>query len=179
MKRALVLALLLAGCVEEEASPPREVPAASAPDADDAEEEGVHLGVPAQTIHRARREVVGLARMPEGLRRQAIERGRERGSPEYAELRADPGAHENERVSYEGEVGLARPAGQRLWIMALRTRREGDRWTDPLYVLSVVPPSVPEHEVARIDGWVVGERTIGRHALPLVVAFAVEPAASQ
>lgn len=177
--RALLFAglLLVLGCTEEratsEAAPEAEVPAE--PEAEPRDEEGVRLGVPAQTIHRARREALGLERMPESLRRQAIERGRERGSPSYAELRRDPSAHENARVSYEGEVGLARPAGERLWILALRTRQDGERWIDPLYVLSVVPPEVPEHGRARVDGWVVGERTIGRHALPLVVAFAIEP----
>lgn len=172
----LMLALLSAGCVDERASAPapREQ---QRPHRDDAErEEAVRLGVPAATIHRARREAVGLDRMPESLRRHALERGRERGSPAYVELRRDPSAHENERVSYEGEVGLAREAGERLWIVALRTRRDDARWTDPLYVLSVVPPNVPEHARARVDGWVVGERTIGRHALPLIVAFAIEPA---
>ena len=29
--------------------------------------------------------------------------------------------------------------------------------------------------LVRVHGWVVGERTIGRHALPLVLAYAVEP----
>jgi hypothetical protein len=69
-----------------------------------------------------------------------------------------------------------RSAGPRLWILALHTRRDGERWRDPLYVLSVVPPRLPPDggATARIDGWVVGERTIGRHALPLIVAYHVE-----
>jgi hypothetical protein len=114
--------------------------------------------------------------MPASLRAQVLERAR--GTIDYAELRAHADAHANERVSYEGNVGLARPAGDHLWIVALQTRRDGERWTDPLYVLSVVHPGVPPAGGvrARVDGWVVGERTIGSHALPLVVAFAIEPA---
>ncbi|HEY8431903.1 MAG TPA: hypothetical protein VIL20_26180 [Sandaracinaceae bacterium] len=175
MRWAIALALALAGCAEDAQPAPEGVPQHEARYADaPVEAEGVRLGVPPRAIHRARREAEGLARMPESLRRRALERGRERGSPSYAELRRDPSAYEDARVSYEGDVGLVRPAGERLWILALRTRREGDRWTDPLYVLSVVPPGVPERTRARIDGWVVGERTIGRHTLPLVVAFAIE-----
>jgi hypothetical protein len=139
-------------------------------------EEGVRLGVPSETIHRARLEARGLDRMSEGLRAQALERGRARESPSYAELRAGAEAHRDARVSFEGRVGLVRPAGPGLFIMALSTRRDGERWRDPLYVLSVVPPEIPEGATARIDGWVAGERTIGRHALPLVVAFHVEAA---
>ncbi len=135
----------------------------------------MHLGVPPEAIHRARLEARGLGRVPESLRAQVLERARE--TIEYAELRAHPDAHANERVSYEGNVGLARPAGDRLWIVALQTRADGERWTDPLYVLSVVPP--PQIGRARIDGWVVGERTIGQHALPLIVAFAVDQARDQ
>lgn len=73
-------------------------------------------------------------------------------------------------------MGLVRSAGPRLWIMALHTRRDGNAWRDPLYVLSVVPPGVPPDggATARVDGWVVGERTIGRHPLPLMVAYHVE-----
>jgi len=59
--------------------------------------------------------------------------------------------------------------------MALQTRRDGARWRDPLYVLSVVAPPANIGR-ARIDGFVVGRRTIGRHALPLIVAFHIEPA---
>jgi hypothetical protein len=67
-----------------------------------------------------------------------------------------------------------RPAGENLWILALRTRSEGRAWRDPLYVLSVVRPGLEAGASARIDGFVAGERTIGRHALPLIVAFHIE-----
>lgn len=165
----LLMALGLAGCAEEPPAPP--VVPQEAP-----REEPVRLGVPPETIHRARLEARGLERLSESLRAQALERGRAREEPSYAALRADADAHRDARVSLEGRVGLVRPAGPGLFIMALSTRREGERWRDPLYVLSVVLPPIPEGATARIDGWVVGERTIGRHALPLVVAFHVAPA---
>ena len=173
----IALALALSACGQEAAPEPEEPPAAEAP-AEPAEEEGaVHLGVPAEAIHRARLEARGLARMTDAIRAQVLERGRANATLDYAELRAHPDRHADARVSFEGRIGLARSAGEQLWILALQTREEGDRWTDPLYVLSVVPAEVPAEGgvPARIDGWVVGERTIGRHALPLVVAFSVQP----
>lgn len=177
MRLAWIAASLiaLAGCAEERADEPAARAEAAPREPDDA----VHLGAPADLIHRARLEARGLERMPEALRARALAHGRERGTVPYAELRAHADAHASERVSYEGDVGLARSAGERLWILALRTRRDGERWIDPLYVLSVVPPHVPPvgGVRARIDGWVAGERTIGHHALPLVVAFHVEPLA--
>lgn len=163
--------LLVLGCAEEVAPVEAVAPVEEAAPA----EEGVRLGVPAETIHRARLEARGLERMSEGLREQALERGRAREAPSYVELRAGAEAHRDARVSFEGRVGLVRPAGPGLFIVALSTRRDGERWRDPLYVLSVVRPEVREGAIARFDGWVAGERTIGRHTLPLVVAFSVEP----
>ncbi|HJL16699.1 MAG TPA: hypothetical protein RMH99_13635 [Sandaracinaceae bacterium LLY-WYZ-13_1] len=138
--------------------------------------EPTRLNVPPRTIHRARREAAGLYRMPSGLRGQVLGQRRAEHETTYTALRADPDAHADEGVSFEGRVGLVRSAGPRLWVMALHTRREGARWTDPLYVLSVVPPQLPPDggAEARVHGWVVGERTIGRHALPLLVAYHVE-----
>jgi hypothetical protein len=166
--------LLVLGCAQEPVAEPAPEPTpevrVEAPP-----EDAVRLGVPAETIHRARLEARGLARLSASLRGQALESGRTRSSPTYAELRADADAHHDARVSFDGRVGLVRPAGPGLFIIALSTRQDGARWRDPLYVLSVVPPEVPEGGLARVDGWVVGERTIGRHALPLVMVFHVEP----
>lgn len=179
--RGWLALLLVAGCHGEPDPPseprreaPVEAPVEAPPPPED--REAVRLGVPPELLHRAREEAAGLERLPASLRQQAIERGRERGSPPYDGLRREIAAHENARVSYEGHVGLVRPAGTGLWILALQTRRDGERWLDPLYVLSVVPPGLPRDggATARIDGWVVGERTIGRNALPLIVAFHVE-----
>lgn len=171
MRWALALVLVL-GCAEEPVAPLAPPVVQEIAPAED----GVRLGVPAETIHRARLEARGLDRMSESLRAQALEHGRAREAPSYAELRAGADAHRDVRVSFEGRVGLVRPAGPGLSIVALSIRRDGARWRDPLYVLSVVPTDVPEGAIARFDGWVVGERTIGRHALPLVVAFHVERA---
>ncbi len=166
---------VVASCTEPAPTDPpsAEVAPTTAPPA---REEAGRLDVPPGLLQRARDEAAGLDRLPASLRQRALERGRERGSPTYESLRRDTAAHEHQRVSYEGHVSFVGPAGAGLSIMALSTRREGERWVDPLYVLSVVPPGVPASgdASARIDGWLVGERTIGRHALPLVVAFHVE-----
>ena len=178
MSRAPILAGLIAlsSACDEPPAPPPEAPAEGAPaPAPPGREEGQRLGVPPEQIRRAREEAAGLARLPEALRRQALEGRAE--SPTYRALRADPDAHAHEAARFEGRVGLARGAGPGLWILALHTRREGERWIDPLYVLSVVEPGVPPDGgvEATVYGWVVGERRIGRHALPLIVAYAVEP----
>jgi hypothetical protein len=160
----LSVAIFALACGEDPTPPPAPAP-----------EQGIPLGIPPQTIARARREARGLANLPANLRAQTLERGRSRGSPSFAELAGHTETHVDDRVSYAGRVGLVSPAGDRLWIMALQTRRAGDVWTDPLYVLSVVDPAIEAGARARIDGWVVGPRRIGRHTLPLIVAFYVEP----
>ena len=132
--------------------------------------------MPAELIHEARRESTGLYQLTPALRAQTMASRREEPAPSYAALREDVDAHARERVSFTGRVGLVRSAGPRLCIMALHTRQEGDAWRDPLYVLAVIPPLIdPEGGVvATIDGWVVGERTIGQHTLPLIVAYYIE-----
>lgn len=156
---ALVLALACACDPEPPPEPPRV-----------AVEEGRALGVPPGMIDRARREATGLARLTPRLRDEALARHRE-GAPSYAEVSGDP--REGDPASFEGQLALIRPAGDRLWILALKTRRDGARWTDPIYVLSVIEPELAEGATARADGWVVGPRRIGRHTLPLVLAYSV------
>ncbi|MCB9594622.1 MAG: hypothetical protein H6719_17950 [Sandaracinaceae bacterium] len=176
MKAAwLVAALALTAC-EPEATPDPPAAAAEAP-ADPEVSEPLRLGVPPRAIARARQEAAGLYRMPTALRLQTLERRRALPAPTYAELRADADAHANERASFEGQVGFVRTAGPRLWILPLLTRRSGEQWVDPLYVLSTIPPMLPFEGgvVARIDGWVVGARTIGQHTLPLIVGYHVQP----
>jgi len=136
----------------------------------------MRLHVPPRSIHRARREAAGLARMPETIRRQTLDGRRAEDQPNYDAIRLDAASHEHASVSFEGRVGFVRPAGPDLWILPLFTRQDGERWVDPLYVLSVVPPDVPPEggAVARVDGWVVGDRTIGQNTLPLVLAYHVE-----
>lgn len=169
----LLVALVSMACAGE---PVSTEPAVAEPAIAAEREEVVHLGVPPGLMTRAREEAAGLGRLPESLRRRALERGRERGSPPYESLRTSTSAHEGARVTYEGRVSLARSAGTGLWILALQTRADAERWRDPLYVLSVVPPGLPPEggARARIDGWVVGARTIGRNTLPLVLAFQLE-----
>lgn len=170
MRRALVIAaLVLLACEGEQSA----APASSAPVV---EEEGQHLGVPPALIQRARREARGLHRLPPSLREEALVRNRA-GAPSYADLRRDADAHASEPASFEGQIALIRPAGARLWIMALKTRRDGERWTDPLYVLSVIEPTIEEGAIGRVDGWVAGNRTIGRNTLPLIVAYSIAPVA--
>ncbi|MFK7991536.1 MAG: hypothetical protein AB8I08_36305 [Sandaracinaceae bacterium] len=178
MIRVLLCGLVLAmvGCdAAPSETPPRAAP--EPPDEAAPQETGVPLGVPPEQIHRARREVVGLERMPASLRQQTLAARRDPDSPNYAALREDADVHAHAAVRFSGRVGLAQPAGDRLWILALHTRQEGDEWRDPLYVLSVVDPEVPADGGVRatVHGWVVGERTIGQHALPLIVAYAVLP----
>ncbi len=138
--------------------------------------EALRLHVPPEQIHGARREAAGLYQLPRALRAQTLATRRAQPAPSYAELRVDADAHARERVSFTGRVGLVRSAGPRLWILALHTRQDGDRWLDPVYVLCPIPPLLPHDggAIATIDGWVVGERTIGEHALPLLVAYYVE-----
>ena len=177
---ALLAVPLAFGCAEEPAPAERtEVEAEVERETErPSEEEGeaTRLHVPSRLIHRARREASGLSRMPESLRAQTLADRHEEATLSYADLRAEPDGHEERSVSFEGHVGLVRPAGPRLWILALQTRREGERWVDPLYVLSVIPPDLPPDggASARVVGWVVGERTIGRNALPLILAYDVE-----
>ena len=169
---------VLVACAEDppSAGPPKEPTSGLAGEAEADSGEATHLGVSAHTLARARREAVGLSRMPPSLRIQTLVRRRQEPQPSYAELRADADAHLDASVSFEGRVGLVRPAGPHLWILALHTRRDGERWVDPLYVLSVLPPRLPADggARARVDGWAVGPRTIGQHTLPLVVAYEVE-----
>ncbi|MEZ4338541.1 MAG: hypothetical protein R3B82_18120 [Sandaracinaceae bacterium] len=187
MRRAalvIAIALVAAGCQED--PPPAEPPASAAEPAEAAEAaepptegepgEPLRLGVPPRSIARARQEAAGLYRMPAALRRQTLERRRAQPAPSYAALVEDADAHANERASFEGRVAFVRSAGPRLWILPLQTRRDGERWTDPLYVLSTIPPMLPIEggSIARVDGWVVGARTIGQNNLPLVVAYHVE-----
>lgn len=170
MRPALIaFGLLLSACVEEPAPEP-------APEPTPAEPEGQRLGVPPALLARAREEASGLSHLTPALQARALEGRIPAAQPGYGALRRDPAAHAEARVALEGRVGLARPAGEHLWIVALMLRRDGERWVDPIYVLSVVPPP-DEGAVARAYGWVVGERTIGRHALPLVLAYALVPAA--
>lgn len=154
------------------------VPLPVRPAADERPEraEPLHLEVPPRLIARARREAAGLYRMPPALRRQILERRRAERGPSYQELRDDPTAHAHAGASFEGRVGFVRSAGPRLWIMPFHTRRVGDRWVDPIYVLSTIPPQLPIDggALARIDGFVAGERTIGRNTLPLIVGYYVE-----
>lgn len=170
------LGLPLGACDSAPAAPPPEEEA----DEEEADEqepsEALHLEVPPELIHEARREAAGLYRLPRSLRAQTLAERRAEAGPSYAELRAHPDLHERERVSFTGRVGLVRSAGPRLWIMALHTRRDGERWADPLYVLATIPPLIDPDGgvVATIDGWVAGERRIGRHALPLIVAYYIE-----
>jgi hypothetical protein len=159
----VVIAILLASCGEGEA-----------PEQNAAEpEQPSHLHVPPITIARARRQALGLSQLPPDGRRTALEQGRARGSPSYTELRANADRLADTRASYAGRVSLVRPAGRRLWIVALMTGE--NRRSDPLYALSVVDPSSLEGRDARVDGWIVGERTVGRYTLPLLVAFYFEP----
>lgn len=169
-----VCALLSFGCDETPPEPPAEAP--EAPPAAPSGEPAMRLNVPPRTIHRARREAAGLARMPETIRRQTLESRRAEAQPAYDAIRLDAASHERAGVSFEGRVGFVRPAGDALWILPLFTRRDGERWVDPLYVLSVVRPELPAEGgvVARVDGWVVGDRTIGQNTLPLLVAYAVQ-----
>lgn len=176
----VALAIVASGCADDPApDPPPPEARAQQPDEDPADE-SLRLHVPPRLIHRARREAVGLLRLPDALRAQTLADRRAEQTLDYRTLRAAPDAHEEASVSFEGHVGLVRSAGPRLWILALMTRSDGDRWVDPLYVLSVVPPELPTDggAVARVDGWVVGERTIGQHTLPLVVAYHVERASA-
>ncbi|MBX3270732.1 MAG: hypothetical protein KF729_10745 [Sandaracinaceae bacterium] len=112
--------------------------------------------------------------MTPGLRRQTLERRRALEAPSYRALREDASAHVDARASFEGRVDLVRSAGPRLWIFPMMTRADGERWVDPLYVLAVVEPRLPAGAVARVDGWVVGERRIGQYTLPLIVAYSAE-----
>lgn len=175
----IVACVLAIGCSEEpgQSSPAKERPPVSADPAGVDPGEATHLDVPPHAIARARQEAVGLARMPPSLREQTLARRREEPQPSYAELRADADAHVDASVSFEGRVGLVRPAGPHLWILALHTREREGRWLEPLYVLTVLPPRLPADggAVARVHGWVVGARTIGRHTLPLIVGYDVEP----
>lgn len=160
MKR-LVLAIALLACEEADVVPEPVAP----------QEEGEALGVPPEMIPRARREARGLSRMSDRLREEAL--ARHRAVPlAYADLRRDPDSHAGEEASFEGQLALVGPAGENLWIVALKTRRDGARWLDPLYVLSVVDPG-EQGRIVRVDGWVVGARRIGRHTLPLVLAYSV------
>lgn len=164
MRGASLIAMLLAlGCGQEPTGEDLPVRAPS--------EEPTRLHVPPALLERTRREAQGLSRMPESLRRRALEEGRGREMPDYRALWAHAADHTEARVSFRGHVGLVRPAGRDLWIAALLTRREGERWVDPLYVLTVTDATALQGRVARIDGWVVGERAIGQHTLPLVIAF--------
>jgi hypothetical protein len=166
VRRIVLVVLVLSACEAE--PPPSEPPAPAEP-----VEQGRPLGVPPQMIARARGEAAGLERLPPSLLARALERNREAGSPSYSALARDPSAHAEQHASFEGQLALVRPAGERLWIIALKTRRDGERWTDPVYVLSVVEPGVAEGSVARVDGWVVGPRAIGRNTLPLIVAYSI------
>ena len=170
----LALALALLGGCEDPAPAPSPRPAPPAPVAPVEEERALHLEVAPRLIARARREAAGLRRMPPGLREQTLARRAEERGPSYAELRADAEAHAEASVVFDGEVGFIGPAGPRLWIIALQTRRRDERWVDPLYVLSTAEPTFAQGTIARIHAWVVGERTIGRHTLPLVLAYSVE-----
>jgi len=179
---ALTFALLACGSGCEE-SPPDVSPT---PEADSAEpaatsadevSEPTRLGVSPREIARARQEAAGLYRMPLALRAQTLARRREQPAPSYAELRAGADAHATERASFEGHVAFVRSAGPRLWILPLHTRRVGpEQWADPIYVLSTIPPMLPVDggSTARIDGWIVGDRTIGQNTLPLMLAYYVE-----
>ncbi len=178
---SLLLALALVGCAEDPAPPataaePAPVEPAEATDEASEPGEPLRLNVPPRAIARARQEAAGLYRMPAALRRQTLAARRELPAPTYAELLSDADAHANERASFEGRVAFVRSAGPRLWILPLQTRRDGERWADPLYVLSTIPPMLPVEggSVARVDGWVVGARTIGQNTLPLIVAYHVE-----
>ena len=173
--------LVLAGCEEAPApTPPSESEPAETSETSEAEgseiSEPLRLGVPPRLIARARQEAAGLYRMPRGLRRQALEERAAENAIPYATLRADPDAHAHEGAVFEGRVELVRSAGPRLWIFPLATRRDGERWVDPLYVLSSIPPQLPVDgpSVARVHGFVVGERTIGRNTLPLLVGYYIE-----
>jgi hypothetical protein len=164
--RLAILMLALTACAPD--APPAGEPAQE-------EERGEALGVPPGMITRARREAQGLVRLRGRLREEAL--ARHRTNPiVYADLRRDPDAHVDEEASFEGQLALSRPAGDRLWIVALKTRRDGERWTDPLFVLSVTEPD-REGAIVRIDGWVVGARTIGRNTLPLILAYAISETA--
>ncbi len=171
--RSILALALVAGACAEDPPPARPVeppaPAEEAP-------EPLRLGVPPRSIARARQEAAGLYRMPAALRRQTLTARRALPAPSYAELVTDADAHASERASFEGRVGFVRSAGPRLWILPLHTRRDGERWVDPIYVLSTIPPLLPVDggAIARIDGWVVGARTIGQTTLPLIVAYYVE-----
>lgn len=174
----LCLALLsfVSGCAEDPApTRPADPPPAEAEPVEDGPGEPLRLGVPPRAIARARQEAAGLYRMPPALRQQTLDSRRALPAPSYAELVADADAHANERASFEGRVAFVRSAGPRLWILPLQTRRDGEQWTDPLYVLSTIPPMLPVEggSVARVDGWVVGARTIGQNTLPLIVAYHV------
>ncbi len=166
------VALLTLGACEPEApsAPPTAPPEAEVG-------EPLRLGVSPHQIARARQEAAGLYRMPRALRVQTLERRRALPAPTYAELRAGADEHARQRASFEGRVAFVRSAGPRLWIFPLQTRPVGDdAWADPIYVLSTIPPQLPFDggALARVDGWVVGDRTIGRNTLPLVVAYYVE-----
>ncbi|MGE0789955.1 MAG: hypothetical protein AB7S26_30050 [Sandaracinaceae bacterium] len=170
---AVFALLLTGGCDGADAPTPVEPP--PPPTTDDVEEP-LTLGVPPEMIHEARREAAGLYRLPRSLRAHTLEERRAAAAPAYAELLADADAHARERVTFTGEVSLVRSAGPRLWIMVMKTREADARWVDPIYVLATIPPSVPPDGgiVATIDGWVVGEREIGQHTLPLIVAYYIE-----
>ncbi|HBQ10596.1 MAG TPA: hypothetical protein DEF51_05180 [Myxococcales bacterium] len=175
MTRALCLTLLLVACAEE---PAPDAPTSAASESErPSDEQGQRLGVPPAQLARARREASGLSHLSPALRRQALAGQDADDQPSYVALRRDADAHADASVHLRGRVGLVRPAGGHLWILALMLRREDAGWRDPLYVLSVVEPDAPPEggALVRVHGWVVGERTIGRHALPLVLAYAVEP----
>ena len=178
----LILCVLLSGLVGCDEPASREVEARRSAEATNPETvelpdtpSGLRLEVPPRAIARARQEAAGLARMPAALRAQTLARRREAPAPDYAQLVEDADAHAHERASFEGQVGFVRPAGPRLWILPLFTRRDGARWADPIYVLSTIRPDLPVAGgvVARADGWVVGTRTIGQNTLPLIVAYSV------
>lgn len=168
----LIVVLPLVACDE-----PSVATSSPAPPSEPVERpEPLHLEVPPRLIARARQEAAGLYRMPLTLRRQTLERRRAERGPSYEELRADPDAYAHRSASFEGRVGFVRSAGPRLWILPLHTRRAGERWVDPIYVLSSIPPPVPFEggAIARVDGFVAGERTIGENTLPLIVGYYVE-----
>lgn len=180
MSRPIVIALcaLLALACEEAPPEAPEAPPDEPPVAAPQGEPAMRLHVPPRLIHRGRREAAGLARMPGAIRRQTLEARRDEDQPTYDAIRLDAASHERAGVSFEGRIGFVRPAGDALWILPLFTRRDGERWVDPLYVLSVVPPELPAEggAVARVDGWIVGDRAIGQNTLPLVLAYSVERA---
>ena len=94
--------------------------------------------------------------MSENERREAIRNNAK--SPEYSSLKKDTAGYEGTVVKYTGyitQITETKSVGE--WTLVLATKKDGDRYTDLIYVISASDPGVVEGQKVRMYGTASGD----------------------